>query len=693
MIGSAAPRVISPVESLKADLLEPFYRDRWYAHQLLFQHRHRDRSARVHRELVLALNAAHARQSIEGFRGLGKSTYVEETAVLKAIFQEFRFLLIVGASLTRAAERLYPIKIELLQNESLLALTGALNGDVWRDDKITLKNGVAIQAMGRDQSMTGIKHNDYRPDAVIIDDVEDPEEVRTDEQRAQTWNWLLKVLLPALDHPDRSWVRHLGTRRGSGSLPERLEQAGWPVAKFPIEYLGQEGERRATWPAKFPLSAIDERRRLYAGDLETYLQEYMCEATSAAARVFARETMRFEARRRDWHAVYVMYDPARTTHKGSATTGKAVWSWLGRRLYIWELRAERWAPDEIVADILETNERWRPTWIGVEKTGLNEWIMQPLRQASRGRILPLKGVEAPRGKLDFIRTLQPFFASGEVVFIGEEEAYREAIQQFQTFPRGRIDAPNALAYAVLLRSGQPVYDGFSDENIVGDPGQWGDDNPLFFAAHHDGSVGVAVLCRRNHGQLCILADFVREGSPGDIVGDIAADAALVAGARRTGQRTIWGEGEDLYKLPLTIARSEAVDISWVVPPIHFERWRNTGLVQAIRQIPAKAQQGGEPLAGRSQIADLITRRPHGEPGLVVSERASWTLRALAGGYARPLGRRGMAEGEAEQGVYRLLMEAVESFVGVGVATPSDETVQPIAYTKGGVAYRSAIPQR
>ena len=106
----------------------------------------------------------------------------------------------------------------------------------------------------------------------------------------------------------------------------------------------------------------------------------------------------------------------------SATTGKAVWSWIGRRLIVWELKAERWSPDEIIADILDTNDRYSPVWLGVEKTGLNEWIMQPLRQAARGRLLPIRGVEAPRGKLDFIRSLQPFFAAGEVLIIGEGQS-------------------------------------------------------------------------------------------------------------------------------------------------------------------------------------------------------------------------------------------------------------------------------
>jgi hypothetical protein len=632
---------------------------------------------------------------IEGFRGFAKSTYLEETAVLKAVFKEFHNLVIVGASLTRACERLFPIKNELLNNEALLSLTGPLQGEVWRDDKIVLANGVAISAMGRDQAMTGMKHGDWRPDAALVDDVEDPEEVRTDADREKTWNWFIKVFLPGLDHPLYSWVRVLGTRRGNGSLPERLEKDAWPTAKFPIEYLDDDGRRAAVWPAKFPLFDIDKIKQTYRGDMHTYMQEYMCEASSEVDRVFRRETMRCEPRVRSWQAVYAMYDPARTTNRTSATTGKAVWSWQGSRLTVWELKAERWAPDELVRDILDTNRLFAPVWLGVEKTGLNDWIMQPLRAAAGGGLLPILPVEAPRGKLDFIRGLQPFFGASEVVFAGTEAGFKDGIEQLLSFPAGRIDAPNALAYAVILKPGAPIYDGFSDEHIHIGLEAW-DDHPLFLAANTDASCVAAQLCQRRNGEIRILADWLREGSPDTVVGDIAADAALATGATTQRTRTVYGEGGDLYKLPITESYMAASNIRWVVPPGEFNTWNNHGLVQAIRRIPHQVSAGGEPGAARPLLSDALLARRGGGTLIQVSDRAGWTLRALSGGYARPLGRRGMAQVEAETGIYRVLMEGLEAFVGAGAATVAEGEVvdeQPIAYTRGGMAYRSAIPDR
>lgn len=678
------------LEDLKEQLLEGFFRDRWLAHQKLFPHRHPDKSPEAHRELVKRINAPRPRQLIEGFRGLAKSTYLEETAVLKGAFQEFHNLVIVGASFQRACERLFPIKNEYENNEEFGAVFGNLKGEMWREDKIVLSNGVCIQAMGRDQAMTGMKHGDWRPDAALIDDVEDPEEVRSDADREKTWNWFLKVFLPSLDHPLYSWVRVLGTRRGNGSLPERLESDGWPTAKFPFEYVDNDGARRATWPAKFPLDAIDRIKATYRGDMHTYMQEYMCVATSEADRVFTREMFRVQPRERTWQAVYAMIDPARTTNRGSATTGWAVWSWIGNRLVVWAAGAAMLKPDEIIDLTFTIAEEYNPIWIGVEEDGLNEFILQPLRheQTRRGYTIPVRAIRAPRGKLDFIRGLQPFFSAGEVIF---NAALPELEAQLLSFPTGKIDAPNALAYALSMRPAAPVYDGVSVESLVDelepDPAR-----PLYLAANATGAITTAILCQNIRGHLRIYADWVEEGPPDETVVRIAGEAAL-EGDAAISTRARPRKWEDALKLPDISPILRRQPLRWVVPPHHGDQWNNVGLEQAVRRLPAQVSHGGGQVSGRTVLRDRIGR---GDSRFSVSERAGWTLRAFAGGYSRGVRRGGGLTDEPEQGVYRVLMEGLESFAGMSAVLPEEDdgdTGQPIAFNKYGVPYRSALPQR
>lgn len=687
----------------RLDAIRFFAADRWQAHQIIFKHRHPEASCDAHREIVRLVHAPHPRQGIEGFRGIAKSTLLEEAAVIRKCFREFHNMVIVGASYTRAVDRLTAIKREFEMNPALLELFGDQKGPTWQEGKIVFTDGSCIQAVGRDQSMTGMKHLDWRPDAALVDDLEDPEEIRTDMEREKTWEWFLETFIPSLDDAVLSWVRVLGTRRGKGSLPERLEdEAGWPVAKFPIEYKDPgTGERRATWPSRRPLEWIDENIKLYRGKMDIYVQEYMCQATSARHQDFQRSMIRVVPRPRSWEAVYGFIDPASSVNRGSATTGWAVWSWVLNRLIVWGSGGDRLLPDEVVRLAYDLLHRYNLVWLGVERDALNQFLMQPLRQEQIRRgltVVPLKPVAAITGtrgggKLAFVRGLQPFFANGEVEFAEEQP---DLTAQLLSFPYGPIDVPNALAYAQMLRPGLPVYDNFGDENIVEGLGPFAG-KPLFIAGSADNNgIVTAVLAQRAEGELRIFADWVREGVAAELVADIHAEAALMAETGRWEEREVLGDPEQPYKLPVRVEAWSRLPLRWVVPARHRDTYQNVGLIAAIRAIPqgVSSVDGGTE-RGRPALAAMLAQHHHGRARVLVAPSARWTLRGLTGGYARPIGRGGIAAAQPEPGIYATLMEGLESFAAVGAAVEREDEgdQQPVAFDKRGVPYRSAMPAR
>lgn len=670
--------------------------DPWRAHTFLFPHRHPEASSPAHREAVLMIHGQTARGVIKAFRGFGKSTLIEEAIVIQGAFRRFHNKLIVGASYERACERLAAIKREIDQNETLEMLFGRLRGPIWQEGKIELVGGICIQALGRDQSLRGTKHYDWRPDSALVDDVEDKDEVRSPLGRRKTQDWFLKEFLPALADPVLSTVEVLGTPMDPESLVVELEKAGWPTKNIPVKHLDDTGQWRATWEGKFPLWKIAAIEKDYARDMTGFQQEYMLQAVSDADRVFTREMFRIEPRPRSWQAVYAMYDPARTTNRQSATTGKAVWSWLQNRLIVWEASAEMWQPDEIIADVFRTADEFNPVWIGVEEDGLNEFIRQPLRheQVRRGQTIPFRPIRAPRSKLDFIRGLQPFFGAREIIFV---QSFSELEAQLLSFPTGRIDAPNALAYALLLRPGALIYDNFSDDHIEEElnpvPGR-----PLYLAANATGSVTTAILVQQVDGQLRILADWVREGMPSEAVADIHMEAALEGDTSRLVRvERRPRELGDALKNPEARMVMTRLPVRWVTPPRHNEVYTNVGLVQAIQAIPATVARGSLEALGRDHLRSALAHLHRGAPAFVVSSRASWTLRALSGGYCRALGKGGLVTDHAEEGVYRVLIEGLESFAGMMAMAVTDEnegdSAQPVSYDAQGRAYKSAMPAR
>ncbi len=684
---------MSIIEGAAEETVLALAADRWLAHQFLFTHRHTMPSAPAHRRATAILHGPEPRHVLKAFRGFGKSTLVEEAIVIEALFGEFRNKLIVGSSYDRACERLASIKREFEINQDIDWLFGNVKGSVWQEGKIVLASGICIQALGRDQSLRGTKHFDWRPDSWLIDDIEDRETAQTPGGRRKTMDWLLKEFLPALADPVASRGRVLGTPIDPKSLVVELEKRGWPTTSFPVEYLDADGARRATWPANFPLSKIDLIKLDYRRDIQSFRQEYMCEAVADSDRVFTREMLRVEPRERGWHAVYAMIDPARTVNRTSATTGWAVWSWIGSRLVVWAAGAEMLKPDEIIDLCFATASGWNPVWIGVEEDGLNEFILQPLRheQARRGIAIPVKAVRAPRGKIDFIRGLQPFFAAREAIFAAP---LPELEEQLLSFPTGRIDAANALAYALQMRPAAPIYDGFGDDNVADglepDPGR-----PFWLAANATGSLVTAVLCQLIDGRVLVYADWVREGSAAEMVPEIAAEAGLIGDARLVRERGSrdWREA---LKLPESALVYRRVKPKWVVPPHHGNLWNNVGLEQAVRRLPAGLARGTAPEVGRDRLRSLLAMTARGEAAVAADVQAPWTLRAFAGGYTRGPRKGGGVAEHAEEGVYRVLMEGLESFVGMSAGSADDEdddNGQPFDVTSGGIRYRSAMPRR
>lgn len=660
------------MDDVKQQTILKLGRDRQLAHAVLFKRRHPDITPEFHKDMIRLWNGPDQRVLIMAMREGAKSTVGEEEIILDALFRLFRNAVIVGETVERAADRLRAVKYELEYNDFLIELFGGQRGPTWNEDKIVLQNGVCIQAKGRDQSFRGIKHLDWRPDFMWADDYEDKESVKTPEQRDYWTRNMMSVLIPALDR--RAKIRITGTPLDDDCMLYRLRKERkvdgtprWVTREYPIEYIGADGARTPTWPARYPLDYIDSVKQSYEeqGMLEDYMREYMVQASNPQLRRFKAEDMKVVPHVRTWQPTLAMYDPARTTKKEtSSMTGWVVASWIGHKLIVWDAGGQFWLPNEMVSHMFEVEEKHSPIEIGVEETGLNEWIMQPIRheQLRRRTLLPVRGINAPKGKIEFIGSLQNFFAAGEIEFAKE---LPELKKQLLAFPTGRLDVPNALAYMLKMRPGLPVLEGFGHLNVVEDLPRV-NTRPLFLALNAEMGVVTAVLCQHVDGALWVLADWVREGEPGEVLGPLLTDVSM-----------------EFSKTPQLVAGVQ-----------HFKQFDTIGLVAAARRVPMQVKTGGDPVFGRDELRTYIRTTRHGSPALMVTTRATWTLRAFAGGYARAVVKGGGIAGEPVKNVYRVLCEGIEAFAGL-LPRNLDEGMDGsphYAMTAQGVRYMTALPR-
>jgi hypothetical protein len=267
-------------------------------------------------------------------------------------------------------------------------------------------------------------------------------------------------------------------------------------------------------------------------------------------------------------------------------------------------------------------------------------------------------MKAPKGKIAFIESLQPFFLAGEVSFAKELPAL---VQQFLAFPTGRIDAPNALAYALRMRPGLVVYDDFSSGHVVEDLSVRAR-APVWLCLNTDGGVTTGVVAQVVDGALHVLGDYVREGDPGSVLGSIVVEAKL---------------SFDTLRL--------------VAGPRHYDSYDRLGLRGAVAKLPSELRRGGSEEVGRDEIRGLLRRQVRGNPAFVVSTSARWVLNGLAAGYARAVDKRGVVSEDARLGVYRTLIEGLETFTALMKIGTLTESIPNVRMTEGGQRYVSALP--
>jgi hypothetical protein len=647
-------------------------RDKVLAHRVLFGDKHSNTAPAFHNQMIADWHSERPNVGTMAFRGAAKSTKAEEALCLECWFQTVQNVVILAENEARAVDRLRSIKHILETNDYAAALFQVGQGDIWTETKITLSNGIVIQAYGRGQSLRGVKHLDCRPDMIFMDDLEDEESVKTPEARKKVLEWFTKTVMPALTPGGR--MRMAATPLHPEALaPTLAKSPAWLFRVFPIIFRNLGGKWEATWPDRYSLSwALAKKAELeHLGESDTWIQEYLCQAINPATQVFTPDMIRVVPRVRSWHGVFAMYDPARTTNAKSATTGMAVWSWIGTKMVIWDAFARKLMPDEIIESVFETEARFTPITIGIEETGLNEWLNQPLREAQRKRgiTLPLRALNAPKGKMDFIRALQPYFRAGQIEFACDLPDLRD---QLLGFPTGAIDAPNALAYALRLRLGSPVYDGFRLEHTAIDT-RPNPRRPLWLAVNSDGRVTSAALCQIANGQFSIFADWLQEGEPGQVLADIVLEAGLYSPGRTSaGGKT-------------PVERTQRTPLMLIAPRAHFDTYSVIGLRAAAKKIPAEMQKGGEIGQGRAELRRLFEKAAHGAPAVRVDERATWTLRALAGGFAKQ-----PDQIEPDANPYRVVMEGVECMAALLRAAEGDSDNQgQFDYTPGGQRFRSA----
>lgn len=431
------------------------------------------------------------RRAVAAPRGHAKSTNLTFKGTMHSTLYGYKhYPIIISDSSEQAEGFLDNIRVEFEENTAILEDFGVLAGSVWRSNVLLTKTNIKIEAIGSGKKIRGRKHRNWRPDLIILDDVENDENVRTPEQRKKLKDWFDKAVSKCGD--DYTDIIYIGTLLHYDSLlAKTLTNPAYRSIKYKaVIQFSQVDDLWQQWETIFTDLSNDDRESEALAFFQAH-KEAMLEGTQVlweeklsyydlmVMRVSEGEAS-FNSEEQnepinpddclfmeEWFDYYNeaevnfgdpafdffgFIDPSLGKTKQSdfsaiVTLAKHKGSGY---MYVVDADIERRHPDRIIADVL-AKERWlRASFghgyrkLGAETNQFQWFLKEELAKASAkaGLYLPIEEVQQTSDKVMRIQTLQPDVKNKYIKF---NRRHKRLLEQLTQFPMGaHDDGPDAL---------------------------------------------------------------------------------------------------------------------------------------------------------------------------------------------------------------------------------------------------------
>lgn len=423
-------------------------------------------------------------------RGHGKSQLMSFGFPIWSVCYGYaKNILIVSDTTDQATQFVMAIRDEFEENELLQEAFGNLCGTkVWANSKIQTSNKIQIVAKGAGQKLRGIKYRHYRPDVIIVDDLENDESVETEAQRQKLLNWFQKALIPCGSTTEK--IIYIGTILNYESLLNKIltapEYSMWNRKKYQavIEFskspLWEQWEKILTDSDKENSSEeakafFNENREEMLNDAkvlwedkqpdyyydlmvmrlmnpEAFDSEYQNDPISENQRTFKEEWFTYYEELPEIRQIFVGVDPSlakRNKADSSAivTIGRAVDNYL----YVIDVDIEKRKPDKIIDDLIGKCISYQSllTKVGIEAIQFQYFFAQECgrRALAQNLVLPIEPMTNLQDKELRIKGLVPFIKNGYLRF---HKSQKRLLDELRRFPKGSDDGMDALKFAVDL---------------------------------------------------------------------------------------------------------------------------------------------------------------------------------------------------------------------------------------------------
>jgi predicted phage terminase large subunit-like protein len=388
-------------------------------------------------------------------REFAKTTITSFGYALHQICHNLRHFIIIGSDTEDLASDLTGyIYLELLYNERLRADFGELVRDNVAVDDFVTANDVRLKARGRGQRLRGLKHKQWRPDLVILDDLENDKNVKNPRLVKELLDWIKNTVYPGIDASGNLFI--IGTilaRRSALDIMLKGEEEPWQHWRRSLYRAIENGD--SIWPARHPLTKLLQQKKLM-GSL-AFNREKMNDPVDEEG-MFREGWIRYyhPAELPDGLAVAGWLDPsvevkASADFKAILTVGLDLKDMI---IYVLDAFIRRVSIEQCLAAAYIRHNQYGFKVFGVEDNLFQKLLIREFdREAlERKQYLPIKGLTNTLNKETRISGLSPLVERGKIRFARGHSDQDLLVEQLLAFPSPTVndDGPDALEGAVRL---------------------------------------------------------------------------------------------------------------------------------------------------------------------------------------------------------------------------------------------------
>jgi len=459
----------------------------------------------LHKQILDMIDERKPRKKLAvcATRGIGKTTMARGVAAKSICYGDANFIMYVSNSATSAEMQTENLKKDLLSSDikecfgdvrtkNLEDVDESWSKKAWVANIAGGSHYTLVLPRGSGQQVRGLVWKNplgknLRPDLIIFDDLEDTETIENDEQRRKRKEWFYGDAMKCFPRIETAWFSfYIDTPKHDDSLIlGLLEASDWDSIRISI----CDDNYKSLAPDFMSDEDIQEELRIHReqGMMDVFAREFMSMSISKEDAIFKPSYFHYYSesdedfiKQKNNMAGVVILDPAKTAKMHSAESGFVVWgiNLMTGKLYLRYAVGEKLHPDELFDRAIELCMSYNINVLGIETTGIKEFITYPLTNEIVRRGLSIEVIElnAKKGQGEFagvgggkkmrISSLSSYYRRGMIL---HEKSMCSAFEtQLLDFPRGkRKDIIDAGAYITeMLDVGGRFFfpPGFEDES-------------------------------------------------------------------------------------------------------------------------------------------------------------------------------------------------------------------------------------